>query len=324
MMMMTQTNRGDASSSAPLMMTWNDHVVERREIDGFFNATLLCKAGDSNKPFYEYQRSSRGSDYIAALIEDLGGASVVLATRGGNAQGTWIHPRLAIDVARWLSPKFAVWIDRWVLESLIPKIPPMPRALPSRLFHNQKVILDETNLHHAIVKWFREKYPDVVIIPGLGEYQDTEEKRLDGYAKGYTRGQPDLLIPVRTSTRVGIAIELKHPGKATVNPTESQVDVLKRLEQQGWETLATNSYDDAVVALTKHMAQCRTPCSCCGKQYATPSSLQKHRKRKAAEMEKKVIVFVSSDDDETTTADHNKLNSSKVKPEIKHDPDSQV
>ena len=31
---------------------------------------------------------------------------------------SWIHERLAVDLARWLSPDFAVWMDGWVLEAL--------------------------------------------------------------------------------------------------------------------------------------------------------------------------------------------------------------
>ena len=40
--------------------------------------------------------------------------------QGGAAhlQGTWVHPRLAVDLARWISPAFAVWMDGWFLETL--------------------------------------------------------------------------------------------------------------------------------------------------------------------------------------------------------------
>ena len=37
---------------------------------------------------------------------------------GGPSQGSWIHERVAVDLARWLSPDFAVWMDGWVLEGL--------------------------------------------------------------------------------------------------------------------------------------------------------------------------------------------------------------
>ena len=33
-----------------------------------------------------------------------------------------------------------------------------------------------------------------ILVAGLGENQDTEDKRLDSYKKGYMRGQPDLLV----------------------------------------------------------------------------------------------------------------------------------
>ena len=37
-------------------------------------------------------------------------------------------------------------------------------------------------------------YPDSILAAGLGENQDTEDKRLYSYRKGYMKGQPDLMI----------------------------------------------------------------------------------------------------------------------------------
>jgi len=45
-------------------------------------------------------------------------------------QGTWIHPRLAVDLARWICPSFAVWMDGWFLESLGMTQPAPPAPQP--------------------------------------------------------------------------------------------------------------------------------------------------------------------------------------------------
>ncbi len=47
----------------------------------------------------------------------------------------------------------------------------------------------EFDLHVAIVKFIRDKYPQAVIIPGLGELQNTEDSRIKSWQKGYTAGK---------------------------------------------------------------------------------------------------------------------------------------
>ena len=128
-------------AAAPVALTaglaevreWNGVPIHRRE-DGWVNATAMCQAG--NREWFTYARSSRTQEYIAALAAVVGSprncghphqgspqdpATVVVrsVTTGPNDQrGTWVHPRLAVDLARWISPAFAVWMDGWFLESL--------------------------------------------------------------------------------------------------------------------------------------------------------------------------------------------------------------
>lgn len=40
---------------------------------------------------------------------------------------------------------------------------------------------NEDQLHKKVVKYIREKYPNLLIDAGLGEYQDTEEKGIDAW-----------------------------------------------------------------------------------------------------------------------------------------------
>lgn len=111
---------------------WQGTAIQRRQADGFVNATAMCKAG--RKRWNHYASLDRTQEYMAALANVVAekpcGAAVAGIPATGNGlihtvqggtpalQGTWIHPRLAIDLARWISPAFAVWMDGWFLETI--------------------------------------------------------------------------------------------------------------------------------------------------------------------------------------------------------------
>ena len=44
----------------------------------------------------------------------------------GRNGGTWVHPQVAVDLARWTSAHFAVWMDGWFLESAGKPADPKP------------------------------------------------------------------------------------------------------------------------------------------------------------------------------------------------------
>jgi hypothetical protein len=108
------------NSSGLVVRTWNDAPICRRDSDGFADATAMCRA--NGKDLFDYQRLDRTAAYTQALSDSLGIPAdqlVVTTTTGPNhLRGTWIHPRLAVDLARWLNPAFAVWMDGWFLEQL--------------------------------------------------------------------------------------------------------------------------------------------------------------------------------------------------------------
>jgi prophage antirepressor-like protein len=103
---------------------------------------------------------------------------------------------------------------RWIFTDVLPSIRKTGSyKLPDRrsLRHNQMILINETDLHYAVVSYIRNNHPKAVIIPGLGEYQDTESKRCDAWRKGYKGGQPDLIIENPMGKYIGFAIELKSP-----------------------------------------------------------------------------------------------------------------
>lgn len=111
--------------------SWQGHAIQRRQADGFFNATAMCQA--CGKRWNHYQENAATQAYIQALaaVAGIPATDLILLRQGGtpSEQGTWIHPRLAIDLARWLSPQFAVWMDGWFLESMGSQPQPKPQQL---------------------------------------------------------------------------------------------------------------------------------------------------------------------------------------------------
>ena len=93
---------------------------------------------------------------------------------------------------------------------------------------------NETQLHIAVVQFIRKKYPQAVIIPGLGEFQTTEELRLEAWQKGYMAGQPDLIIMQPNKEHHALALELKSPKQQEATPTAKQLAMLAKIGKLGY------------------------------------------------------------------------------------------
>jgi len=108
-----------APGDSLVVRTWNDTPIARRSIDGYVNATAMCKA--NGKEWSNYSKSERAQAYLEALQGSLpnGGDLIQIIGAGPNdSRGTYVHPRIAVDLARWINPEFAVWMDGWLLEEL--------------------------------------------------------------------------------------------------------------------------------------------------------------------------------------------------------------
>jgi hypothetical protein len=109
-----------------LTRTWNNTPISRRATDGYVNATAMAKA--NGKEWHNYFQTDRATTYLEALSRNLEiqVTSLYFAKPG---EGTWIHPRVAVDFARWISPEFAVWMDGWFMESFQQPITPALTAV---------------------------------------------------------------------------------------------------------------------------------------------------------------------------------------------------
>ena len=98
---------------------WNGTPISRRTTDGYVNATAMCKA--NGKKWNDYHRQEKTAQYLQSLKRLTGFPAdpITTITDGPNeGRGTYVHPRLAVDLARWINTDFAVWMDGWLLEEI--------------------------------------------------------------------------------------------------------------------------------------------------------------------------------------------------------------
>ena len=100
-------------------MTFNGIVIKSRAEDNYINATQMCKAG--GKQFKHWYSLKATEKLVSTLERDVEiSASQLVDVKKGNtslyAQGSWIHPDLAVQLAQWISPSFALQVSRWIRE----------------------------------------------------------------------------------------------------------------------------------------------------------------------------------------------------------------
>ena len=72
--------------------------------------------------------------------------------------------------------------------------------------------------------------------------------RSDAYLKGYTSGQPDLILLNYHTKYRGLAIELKTPtGLGVIS--KNQQNYINVFENNGFKTLISNSYDEIITTI---------------------------------------------------------------------------
>ena len=93
-------------------------LIHQRAIDGYVNATAMCKA--VGKLFNDYSRLKITQEFFTELGRSTGIPvdQLMFTTMSGpnEGRGTWVHPDIAINLGQWCSPKFAVAVSQWVRE----------------------------------------------------------------------------------------------------------------------------------------------------------------------------------------------------------------
>ena len=118
-------------------------------------------------------------------------------------------------------------------------------------------------------------YPDTILVAAMGENQDTEEKRLDSYKKGYQRGTPDLMILNYHKDYQGLCIEFKSPTN-NYEVSESQLKMKEKYKKNNYAYILSNDYDKICKLIHKYMTGVRIPCEYCPKAFCNKKTLSNH------------------------------------------------
>ena len=174
--------------------------------------------------------------------------------------------------------EFAKKFRQWVFNIVLPSI---RKYGFYKMFDNPNnkmfKIENEADLHYKVVQLIRNYYPDSILVAGLGENQDTEEKRLHSYKKGYQRGQPDLMILDYHREYKGLCIEFKSPTN-NYCVTESQLKMKEKYRNNDYAFILSNDYDKISKLIHKYMAGVRILCKYCPKAFCKKETLNNHYK----------------------------------------------
>ena len=172
--------------------------------------------------------------------------------------------------------KTAKKLKRWITSEVLPAI---RKYGYYKLFDNPNnkmfKIENEMDLHSKIVELIRNFYPDALLVPGLGENQDTSEKRINSWKKGYMRGQPDLMILNYHKDFRGLCIEFKSPTN-NYEVSESQLKMKAEYSKNEYAFILSNDYDKISKLIHKYMAGVRIPCEYCSKAFRKTKTLNSH------------------------------------------------
>ena len=165
---------------------------------------------------------------------------------------------------------------KWVTSQVLPSI---RKYGYFKLFDNPNnkmfKIENEMDLHSKVVHLIRNFYPDALMVPGLGENQDTSEKRINSWKMGYMRGQPDLMILNFHKDYNGLCIEFKSPTNY-YEVSESQKKMKERYQRNCYKFILSNDYDHICKRLYKYMEGVRIPCKYCSRAFTTKENLDIH------------------------------------------------
>ena len=199
-------------------------------------------------------------------------------TTGGLQQSFYVNESGFYSLVLSSKLDTAKKFKRWITSEVLPSIRKYGQyKLYDSPWNKMIMIGNETDLHYKVIQLIRNYYPDSILVAGLGENQDTEEKRLDSYKKGYSRGQPDLMILDYHKDYKGLCIEFKSPTNNYCIP-ESQLKTKEKYKANDYAYIISNDYDYISKKLHKYMSGVRILCKYCPKAFLSKKTLNSHLK----------------------------------------------
>ena len=197
-------------------------------------------------------------------------------TTGGLQQSFYINESGFYSLVLSSKLESAKKFKRWITSEVLPSIRKYGQyKLFDSPWNKMIMISNEKELHYKVVNLIRNYYPDSLLVAGLGENQDTEDKRLDSWKKGYQRGTPDIMILNYHKDYNGLCIEFKSPTN-NYEVSESQLKMKEKYIKNNYAFILSNDYDKISKIIHKYMAGVRIPCEYCTKAFRKIKTLNSH------------------------------------------------
>ena len=100
------------------------------------------------------------------------------------------------------------------------------------------------------------------MLPGPGEMQEEEHQRIYASRHGYSKGIPDLVLPVANTEYNGFVIELK-TSYGTGRPMPEQLACLEKFERQNYKVMLSNHFVQILLALKAYHDKIKLQCPRC-------------------------------------------------------------
>jgi hypothetical protein len=171
----------------------------------------------------------------------------------------------------------AIEFQTWITKEVLPSIRKTGQYSISLPINKQLSIFNEKDLHYNVIKFIRNNFNEPIIVAGLGEHQITSDIRIDSYNKGYTKGQPDILLFNYHKYFNGLAIELKTPkGDGELNDYQQQY--LNKLVNNNYKIIVSNDFTNIIMALIEYKQYLMFNCKLCCKHFYSIESRDNHYK----------------------------------------------
>jgi prophage antirepressor-like protein len=201
-------------------------------------------------------------------------------TLGGKQDMTFLKEAGLYKLIMRCDKPIASDFQDWVCEEVLPSIRKTGFYQMSNRTHRVNTIFhitDESSLHKKVIEFIKNYYPEALYSTGLGELQDTKEKRIDAYQKGYLSGSPDLTIHNLHKKFTGMVIEMKSPtGKGILSGKQHSIHTEYRINN--FKVLVSNSYDEIIIEIIKYMHEVRVQCPHCAGRFRTRKTLANHKR----------------------------------------------
>jgi hypothetical protein len=147
------------------ILTYNEYLIEQRDIDGYVNLTQMAKANQIELEELERFKKSkyakkclRAIRRTASKPKELVVVETISATFETGVfpvtipfKTTWSHPLVAIEFSEWISPEFYAWC-RTNIQTLSPRAKEEDKLAEQKELYAKWISVQEVDMDHPFIK----------------------------------------------------------------------------------------------------------------------------------------------------------------------------